>query len=66
MVTGLKGIGGQAILPFLKTPGTKVQIMMTMHAGNSCLQVGNSLVDLLAKTNVFFITRVNSIASRPC
>ena len=23
----LKGIGGQAILPFLETPGTKVQIM---------------------------------------
>ena len=27
-VTGLKGIGGQAVLPFLETPGTKVQIMM--------------------------------------
>ena len=38
-VTGLKGIGGQARLPFLETPGTKVQIMMTMHVGDSCLQV---------------------------
>ena len=38
-VTELKGIGGQAILPFLETPGTKVQIMMTIHVGNSCLQV---------------------------
>ena len=35
----LKGIGGQAIyaycMPFLETPGTKVQIMMTMHVGDS-------------------------------
>ena len=38
-VTELKGIGGQAVLPFLETPGTEVQIMMTMHVGNSCLQV---------------------------
>ena len=38
-VTGLKGIGGQAVLPFLETPGTKVQITMTMHVGDSCLQV---------------------------
>ena len=37
-VTGLKGIGG-AVLPFLETPGTKVQIMMTMHVGDSCLTV---------------------------
>ena len=38
-MTGLKGIGGQAILPFLETPGTKVQIMMAMYVGDSCLQV---------------------------
>ena len=30
--TELKGIGGQAVLPFLETPGTKVQIMMVDHA----------------------------------
>ena len=35
----LKGIGGQAILPFLETSGTKVQIMMTMYVGDSCLEV---------------------------
>ena len=39
-VTGLKGIGGQAVLPFLETPGTKVQIMMTIHVGDSCLHAG--------------------------
>ena len=38
-VTGLKGIDGKAVLPFLETPGTKVQIMMTIHVGDSCLQV---------------------------
>ena len=38
-VAGLKGIGGQAVLPFLETPGTKVQIMMTMHVGDSYMQV---------------------------
>ena len=37
--TGLKGIVGQAVLPFLNTPGTEVQIIMTMHVGDSCLQV---------------------------
>ena len=31
-VTGMKGIGGQAVLPFLEIPGTKVQIMMTNDA----------------------------------
>ena len=30
---GLKGIGGQAILPFLETPGSKVQIMMIIYVG---------------------------------
>ena len=38
-VTELKEINGQAVLPLLETPGTKVQIMMTMHVGDSCLQV---------------------------
>ena len=38
-VIGLKGIGGQAILPFLETPGTKVQIMMIIHVDNSYVQV---------------------------
>ena len=36
-VTGLKGIGEQAILPFLETPGTKVQIVMTICVGDSCM-----------------------------
>ena len=36
-VTGLKEIGGQAALPFLKTPRTKVQIMMTIHVGDLCM-----------------------------
>ena len=36
-VTGLKGIGEQAALPFLETPGTKVQIMMTIRVGDSCM-----------------------------
>ena len=34
-VTGRKGIGGQSVLPFLETPGTEVQIMMTMRLGDS-------------------------------
>ena len=34
----LKGIGGQAILPFLETPETKVQIVMIIHVGNFCVQ----------------------------
>lgn len=34
-VTGLKEIGVQAALPFLETPGTEVQIMMTMRLGDS-------------------------------
>ena len=38
-VTGLKGIGEQAVLPFLETPGTKVQIMMTILVGDSCTYV---------------------------
>ena len=38
-VTGLKGVGGQAVLSFLETPGTEVQIMMTINVGDSCLQV---------------------------
>ena len=38
-MTGLSGIGEQAVPPFLETPGTKVQIMVTMHVGDSCLQV---------------------------
>ena len=31
--------GNRSVLPFLETPGTKVQITMTMHVGDSCLQV---------------------------
>jgi len=38
-VIGLKGTGRQAILPFLETPGTKVQIMTIIHVGNTCVQV---------------------------
>ena len=34
----MKGIGGQAILPFLETPETKVQIVMIIHVGNFCVQ----------------------------
>ena len=37
--TGLKGIGGQAVLLYIKILDTKVQIMMTVHVGDSCLQV---------------------------
>ena len=36
---GLKGIGGHAILPFLETPGTKVQIVMIIQVDNSCVHV---------------------------
>ena len=36
-VIGLKEIGEQAALPFLETPGTKVQIMMTIRVGDSCM-----------------------------
>ena len=38
-MTGLKGIGGKAVLPFLETPGTKVKIVMTMQIGDSFMQV---------------------------
>ena len=40
-VTGMKGIGEQAVLLFLETPGTKVQtkVMMTIHVGDSCVYV---------------------------
>ena len=34
-VTGLKGIGQQTVLPFLESPGTKVQIMITIRVGDS-------------------------------
>ena len=61
-VTGLKGIGEQAVLPFLETPGTKLQIMMT-HMCWWFLYVGHWLIhlDLLAKTIVIFIIRLISI-----
>ena len=58
-VTGLKGTGQQAVLPFLKTPGTKVQIKMTIRVGDSCLQVWELIGSYtVAKTNVIFIIRV--------
>ena len=41
------GIGGHAILPFLETPGTKVQIVMIIQVGNSCVQFGDLLVATL-------------------
>ena len=47
-VTGLKGIGGQAVLPFLETPGTKVQIMMTIYMlVTPVFRFGDSLVATL-------------------
>ena len=45
---GLKGIGGHAILPFLETPGTKVQIVMIIQVGNSFVRMfGDLLVAIL-------------------
>ena len=60
---GLKGIGGHAILPFLETPGTKVQIVMIIHVGNSCAQVWGLIawslhLDSIVETNVIFIVIV--------
>ena len=48
MIGPINGIGGQAILSLLETPGIKVQIMMIIHVGNSpvCM-FGNLLVATL-------------------
>ena len=48
-VTGLKGIGQQAVLPFLESPGTKMQIMMTILyvLVTPVCRFGNSLVATL-------------------
>ena len=48
------------ILPFLETPGTKVQIVMIIQVGNSCVQVwgligSHAHLDSVVETNVIFI-----------
>ena len=55
-VTEFKGIGEQAVLPFLETPGTKVQIMITMRVGvGRCKQIleftSPEFIQILIATN---------------